>query len=139
MQKDDRQNALLAIVGEESISSQAAIAERLKLRGFGVTQASVSRDLDELRVVKADGRYRLPATDIPNLRGAAFYSAGDTLIVAKCSPGLASAIAVEIDGASVAGIVGTIAGDDTIFIAVKELQDRSSVIATLGRMFGADG
>jgi len=130
MRKKERQNTLLSVIRTESISSQSALAEKLSENGFAVTQASVSRDLDELGVVKVDGYYSVP---IPVSQGSvlgsvSYETAGDCLIVGRCSSGLASAITVRIDAAGIPEIVGTIAGDDTIFVAVKNAQSQSVVM-----------
>lgn len=103
--------------------------------GIGVTQASVSRDLDEMGVVKIRGVYSLPER---NGRSSEFgpvslQPVGDNLIVAKTLSGLASAVTVQIDSAAIPGVVGTIAGDDTIFIAVR---DRKAQVTALNRITG---
>lgn len=137
MQKDRRQDALLNLISAERIASQTDLAKRLRSRNFDVTQASISRDLDELGIVKAAGIYTLPQ----KLRGDAAFglssleSAGESMIVAKCDSGLASAAAVRIDAARIIEIVGTIAGDDTIFIAVKDSKAQKTVIKKLWEMF----
>ena len=93
--------------------------EQLERAGVSATQSSVSRDLEELGVVKHHGRYALPHANGDSTRGLLSLDvAGDVLVVAKCLPGRASAVAVEIDDAAIPEIVGTLAGEDTIFIAV---------------------
>ncbi len=137
MQKAQRQDALLNLISAERIASQTDLAKRLRARNFDVTQASISRDLDELGIIKAAGIYALPQES----RGAASYglsaleTAGEALIVAKCDSGLASAAAVRIDAARISEIVGTIAGDDTIFIAVKEARAQRSVMKKIWEIF----
>ncbi|MGD9563929.1 MAG: arginine repressor [Pyrinomonadaceae bacterium] len=137
MQKSQRQNELLKIIAGEALASQEQLANRLRSRNFDVTQASISRDLEELGVIKAAGVYTLPAR--PN--GAATFglrgldTSGDSLVVAKCDPGLASAAAVRIDGARIPEIVGTIAGDDTIFVAVKNARSQRTVIKKIWEIF----
>ena len=138
MNKKSRQNALLEIVDRKSIYSQAELAYMLGQMGFKVTQASVSRDLDELGIVKQDGKYVRPANigNEAGLGAVTFDAAGDNLIVGRCSSGLASAITVRIDRTGIAEIVGTIAGDDTIFVAVKDANGQRVVMETLNEMFG---
>jgi len=137
MQKKDRQNAVLKLVEIGEVSSQFEIASKLAADGFSVTQASVSRDLDELGVVKVNGRYSLRSRRpfVSEFGTVNFYKAGDNLIVGKCSSGLASAITVRIDAAAFPEIVGTIAGDDTIFIAVKNGEEQKSVMKNIDEMF----
>lgn len=138
MQKKERHNALLSLIDSMSIASQSELAAKLCEKGFNVTQASVSRDLDELGVVKLDRHYALPPRS-PNesdFGAVTFDTAGDNMIVGRCSSGLASAITVRIDAIGIPEIVGTIAGDDTIFIAVN---DAGSQIATLEKLAGMFG
>ncbi|MBK6751403.1 MAG: hypothetical protein IPG67_15750 [Acidobacteria bacterium] len=138
MHKRDRHAILLSLISSEPIRSQAVLASRLTEVGISVTQASVSRDLDELGVLKKNGQYSLPpkARGIAEFGAVAFDVAGANLIVGKCSSGLASAITVRIDAEKSQEIVGTIAGDDTIFIAVKNITDQDAVLRKLGEMFG---
>ena len=121
MDKERRHNEILNLIRARPIGTQGELADRLERAGFSVTQSSVSRDLVELGIVKRRGRYVTPeaANGAGPRRGLlTLLTAGDTLVVAKCEPGLASAVAVEIDRAAIAEIVGTLAGEDTIFVAV---------------------
>lgn len=138
MNKRLRQNLLIEIIGKSSINSQSALAEALCEKGFTVTQASVSRDLDELGIVKQNGRYVKPmaVASEADFGPVSFDTSGDNLIVGRCSAGLASAITVRIDRTGISEIVGTIAGDDTIFIAVKDAPGQRAVLSKLGEMFG---
>ncbi len=138
MNKKPRQNALVEIVKRNAIYSQSELAAELGNKGFTVTQASVSRDLDELGIVKLNGRYVRPTSSgtEADLGTVSFDTAGENLIVGRCSSGLASAITVRIDRTGISQIVGTIAGDDTIFIAVKNATDQSAVLDMLSEMFG---
>jgi transcriptional regulator of arginine metabolism len=130
----ERQNALLRLVKERSLSTQAEVAEALRDSGFDVVQTTVSRDLAELGLVKVrapNGRlvYSLPgATDRDRMRalGAAVrrYAVSSEvaggLVVLVTPSGFASALAQAIDEADHPGIAGTVAGDNTIFVAVRE-------------------
>lgn len=138
MQKSERQQALLKLISAERIASQADLAKRLRSRNFNVTQASISRDLEELGVIKSAGIYTLPKrpSGISLFGLTSLEPAGDCLIVAKCDSGLASAAAVRIDGARISQIVGTIAGDDTIFIAVRDAKDQRTAIRKIWETFG---
>jgi transcriptional regulator of arginine metabolism len=142
MQKSERQNRILDVISSRRISRQDELVNELKASGFNVTQASVSRDLDEIGVVKVDGHYEQAKLDDPvsNPFGLnAIEPAGECMIVLKCSSGLASAAAVRIDAEKLLEIVGTIAGDDTIFIAVRDVQDQKAAIKKLRSMFAARG
>lgn len=138
MQKKERQNALLSLIGSFSIGSQSELASRLREQGYSVTQASVSRDLVEVGVIKLDGYYSLPQkTGSESEFGTVTLdTAGETLIIARCSSGLASAITVKIDAARIPEIVGTIAGDDTIFIAVKDVDAQRKTLKKISEIFG---
>ncbi len=137
MNKRLRQNALIELIDNSSIKSQSGLAATLSKKGFTVTQASVSRDLDELGIVKQNGRYirQIGGGSEADLGSVSFDTAGDNLIVGRCSSGLASAITVRIDRVGFREIVGTIAGDDTIFIAVKDTDRQTSVLERLKQMF----
>ena len=132
MHKTERHDAIIAILNAERITRQEQLANLLNQQGFGVTQSSVSRDLEELGVVKSGRFYAVPAKTVaPGYGEIKFKRAGDNLIVVRCQSGLASAIAVRIDSANVNDIVGTIAGDDTIFVAVENGAAQRSVIGRL--------
>lgn len=133
MNKSARQRKIRQLVSRSSIRNQSALVSILKKAGVSATQASVSRDLVELGIEKIGGFYRLAKDNGPSERFAPMdlLPAGTNLIVARCRPGLASALAVEIDEQGYAGIVGTIAGDDTVFIAVNSKKDQTDVIERL--------
>lgn len=137
MQKEQRQTAILKLITGRQIGKQEELAEILEKKGFQVTQSSVSRDLDELGVIKLGGFYAFP----PKPRNAFEFgllnleTAGENLIVAKCEVGLASAVAVRIDAANIQEIVGTIAGDDTIFIAVKDAKEQKAAMRKIWEIF----
>ena len=137
MQKSDRQQIILDLIGAMRIGRQDEIVKALADRGYTVTQASVSRDLDELGIIKLNGAYARPEYRAAGLGMALFSveSAGPNMIVVKTSAGLASASAVRIDAAKMPDIVGTIAGDDTIFIAVKGESEQRGVIKWLWELF----
>ena len=137
MLKDKRQTTILKLINSGQISRQEELTLLLENKGFTVNQSSVSRDLDELGIIKINGVYALPHKH----KSAATFgllslsAAGENLIVAKCEAGLASAVAVKIDAANITEIVGTIAGDDTIFIAVKDAATQKLVIKKIWEMF----
>jgi transcriptional regulator of arginine metabolism len=137
MQKSQRQTTILKLITGKQIGKQEELAELLENKGFSVTQSSVSRDLDELGIIKIGGFYALPRKP----RNAVAFgllkldTAGENLIVAKCESGLASAVAVRIDGARIEEIVGTIAGDDTIFIAVKDAKAQKAAVKKIWETF----
>ena len=137
MQKGVRQSAIIKLISAKQIGTQEELSELLERKGYSVTQSSVSRDLDELGIVKANGFYALPQKprNAIALGLLSLETAGENLIVAKCESGLASAIAVRIDSVNIEEIVGTIAGDDTIFIAVKDLKEQKVVLKKIWEVF----
>ena len=138
MQKETRQQKILSLIRAKRIGTQDELTTHLERAGFPATQSSVSRDLVELGVVKHRGFYALPrSTNGAAARGLlSLDTAGDVLVVAKCEPGMASAIAVEIDRAAIHEIVGTLAGEDTIFIAVNEHKAQRAAIKKIWELFG---
>ncbi len=140
MQKMERHKLILNVIESRHVSRQDELAQLLSEAGFRVTQASISRDLDELGVVKVDGRYaaiELPVDEASPFGVSAIIPAGENLIVVRCSAGLASAAAVRIDGSTISEVAGTIAGDDTIFIAVDGEQNQKAAIKKLKMIFAA--
>ena len=129
MHREDRLQLLHEIVSATSVKRQDQLVRLLRKNGFEVTQASVSRDLEELGIAKEAGVYRSPS-QVPRRTAfgvVSFQPAGDNMIVAKCGSGLASALAVRLDAIHLDGIVGTLAGDDTVFIAVTGQNMHSSI------------
>jgi transcriptional regulator of arginine metabolism len=132
MHKNERQNEILSIIRSERVTRQDRLVELLQGRGFDVTQASVSRDLVSLGIVKLNGQYTIPGSaKISGIGTVDIALAGDNLIVVKSESGLASAIAVRIDALGISEIIGTIAGDDTIFIAVENTACQKSALKRL--------
>ncbi len=138
MQKKARHDSIIEMISATPVRSQSELAAMLAARGYSVTQASVSRDLDVLGVTKIGGRY---VRSVPGLSNgiaarATFETAGPHMIVGKCASGLASAITVRIDSMKFPEIVGTIAGDDTIMIAVRSAEAQAAALDRLNEMFG---
>jgi len=137
MQKEQRQTTILKLITANQIGRQEELAEILEKKGFSVTQSSVSRDLLELGIVKVGGFYALPQKPRSGMVFGlvSLEIAGENLVVAKTEAGLASACAVRIDSAAVEEIVGTIAGDDTIFIAVRGQKEQKTVLKKVWEIF----
>ena len=136
MNKRDRQQKILGLIQARPIGTQEDLRGLLERAGVPATQSSVSRDLEELGVVKHHGHYTLPRTNGAAARGLlSLDHAGDSLIVARTFPGLASAVAVEIDAAAIPEVVGTIAGEDTIFIAVRDAKSQRSAVKEIWDLF----
>jgi transcriptional regulator of arginine metabolism len=138
LDRKKRQLKILELVATRPIRTQEELAEALASEGWEVTQSSVSRDISQLGLVKADGIYARPAatrlhdvTD-PNERRLAdslltVDPAGDALLVLHTPPGEAQRAANALDLLAWPEIVGTIAGDDTIFVAVVNAAAQSTV------------
>ena len=138
MNKRDRQQKILSLIQAKPIGTQEDLRSLLERSGVPATQSSVSRDLEELGVVKQHGHYTLPRTNGATTRGlVSLDHAGEALVIARTIPGLASAVAVEIDAAALPEIVGTIAGEDTIFIAVRESKAQKATIKKVWKLFGS--
>src|SRR5215468_5015668 len=137
MLKRERHQKILNLIRAKPIATQEALCEHLEKSGVPVTQSSVSRDLEELGIVKHHGRYALPQANGDATRGLLGLDfAGDTLIVVKCLPGRASAVAVEIDDQAIPEIVGTLAGEDTIFVAVRDQKAQRAAMKKIWELFG---
>lgn len=134
MNRRERQTAILALVRDRALSTQAEVAAALKEAGFEVVQTTVSRDIADLGLVKVrapSGRlvYAPPGTsDSDRLRalGAAMRryalaaEAAGSLVVLTTPSGYANALAQAIDEAAHPGVAGTVAGDNTIFVAARD-------------------
>ena len=136
MNKRERQQKILSLIRAKPIGTQEDLRVLLDRAGVPSTQSSVSRDLEELGVVKHHGYYTLPRTNGTAARGLlSLDQAGDSLVIARTVPGLASAVAVEIDAAPIPEIVGTIAGEDTIFVAVRDAKDQRAAMKAIWDLY----
>jgi transcriptional regulator of arginine metabolism len=144
--KERRHRAIADLIRGNALSSQEELAERLGSLGFAATQATISRDLEQIGAVKVrrDGRtsYALPEAvrsgTSPRLT-AVFrewvrsVEPAANLVVIKTPPGSAHLIGVALDNSDMAEIAGTICGDDTIFVACRSDAEASALAAKLGR------
>ena len=136
MNKRERQQRILSLIQARPIGTQEDLRTMLERAGVPATQSSVSRDLEELGIVKQHGHYTLPRANGASARGLlSLDQAGDSLVIARTLPGLASAVAVEIDAAAISDVVGTIAGEDTIFIAVRDAKAKKAIIKRVWELF----
>jgi transcriptional regulator of arginine metabolism len=137
MLKRERQKRILNLIRAKRIGTQEALRAHLERAGVPATQSSVSRDLEELGVIKHHGSYALPHANGGAARGLLSLDvAGEALVIARCLPGRASAVAVEIDDAGIREIVGTLAGEDTIFIAVRDPKGQRAIMKKIWELFG---
>lgn len=112
--------AILGLLERHAISDQDAFLRLLVRQGHDLTQSTLSRHLKKLGVHKVDGIYRRVEPAKSPLPPFTLAEAPPNLLVLRTQPGFANALALRLDAAPVAGLVGTIAGDDTVFIAVAE-------------------
>lgn len=141
MRKYARQSKILELIEANEIETQEELAEFLQKTGTKVTQATVSRDIRELQLVKVatkDGKYKYAVMD-SNTEGTAdrlikilknsllSVSTAGQLIIIKTIPGAAQICASAIDNIVTDGIIGSIAGDDTIFVAISDYADINEI------------
>lgn len=140
-----RRDAITRILRRTAVGRQAELVELLRAEGFEATQSSVSRDLREIGVVKGADRYLLPAVEdaltpshFEDVRTfvKGYRSAGPNLTVLRTTTGTAQGVAIALDKARWPEIVGTIAGDDTIFIATASARSQRRLHAHLHSTFG---
>jgi transcriptional regulator of arginine metabolism len=133
----DRRDALRQIIRSGEVGRQAELVRLLKREGYAVTQSSVSRDLRDLGVAKVGDRYVLaedaaaPVADLSEVAGfvRAVTPAGPNLTVVRTTIGSAQSVALAVDRARWPEVVGTLSGDDTIFIATSTARAQQAVLA----------
>lgn len=140
---DQRRLRILEIVSDRAIHTQEELAQALAQEGWDASQSTVSRDIAELGLVKLDGVYRRPVAPItPQVsadeqwiaEGVLRHApAGDNLVVLHTLPGDAQSVARAIDRVAWPEVVGTVAGDDTVFVAVDGRDPRRRVLGILSR------
>ena len=147
--KSKRQSKILEIIASRDIETQNQLIEALQDVGEKSTQATVSRDIKELRLNKElspDGRYRYVAAARDEISGheirlrkifresVTSYDVAQNLIVLKTLPGLASAACSTLDGMSIPNLVGTLAGDDTAFLAMRDNESALEFLKEIASM-----
>ena len=143
--KARRQAVVLELIGGEEIRNQEQLRARLKARGFDVTQATLSRDIRDLGLVKrsADGNYQQQGAEpsVPGSAGVALqralaeYASGvdcvEQLVVVRTGAGMAQPLALAIDRAKLQEVVGTLAGDDTILVIARDSKRAAALVKRL--------
>ena len=138
---------ILELISTRAIHTQEELAESLAAEGLDVTQSSISRDIAALRLVKVDGAYcRPPRASVPQnsdehriAEGVLTCEpGGDALVVLHTPPGEANRVAVALDRLGWPEVVGTLAGDDTIFLAVKDRGGQRGVLRAIRRLISRD-
>lgn len=136
--KNARLEAILEIIANEDIDTQEVLLDRLQARGFRATQATVSRDIRELQLVKSmttKGKYRYAPSTKPATMPLKFSSAltdsviridvGGNILVVHTYPGMANAVAACLDSMKHEGVLGCVAGDDTILVVASDTETAS--------------
>ena len=121
MNKTNRHQVILALLDKETISTQEKLRQCLNSRGFNVTQATLSRDLKELGVVKRStesGLYKYAVDDSSHDILVTSCEPSGNLIVVKTETGLAAAVAYKIDAMGLRSVLGTVAGEDTLLVVL---------------------
>jgi transcriptional regulator of arginine metabolism len=131
-----RQQAILEIISDKRIANQQELVDELEQIGIATTQSSVSRDIARLGLIKLNGHYAAPRPEaFPAGPILSVDTAGDCIVVIKTEIGQASPTALKIDQAAFAEIVGTVAGDDTMLIAVKNAAAQRIAIKKIMELF----
>jgi transcriptional regulator of arginine metabolism len=148
--KTRRQSAVLDVIQRQPVRSQEQLRRLLRAAGFDVTQATLSRDVRELGLVKGglDGAYQSPAAagsngstakSLLNRALADYLTRVDQvqqLVVIRTGPGQAQLLGVALDGARLPELVGTIAGDDTILAVAPDARRARALVKKLERLSG---
>lgn len=147
--KNNRQEMILAIIGEEDIETQEQLIERLEQRGIRSTQATVSRDIKQMHLIKeptGNGGYRYAVSEqrtkldfagrLRNILRESIVGVdyARNIVVIKTMPGLANGAASAFDGMDIAGKLGTIAGDDTLMIVMRDDDFAAELCEEISRM-----
>lgn len=148
--KPGRQSVILDIINQQEIETQNQLMEALAERGIKSTQATLSRDIKDMRLVKemgSSGKYRYTAPErnetedlSPRLRkifreSLVSYDIAQNIVVLKTLPGLANACCSALDNMEVEGLVGTLAGDDTGFLAMRNSEYAQKLLHEIEILF----
>lgn len=146
--KAQRQQKILEIIEQGDIETQEELAQRLKDLGFPSTQATISRDIKELRLVKALGADEKSRYVVSGAAEGAFSTrlraifresvtnceAAQNIVVIKTLPGLALAACAALDSMRFSALVGTLAGDDTAFLVLRTNEDARELIEEIQKI-----
>ncbi len=148
--KLDRHKKIIEIINSENVETQEELAERLQQAGYNVTQATVSRDIRQLKlskvVVEGKQRYAVMQHGVSDMNdkylrilsdGLVSMDMAQNILVVKTVAGMAMAVAAAIDALGWNEIVGCIAGDDTIMCAVRSVDDTILVMDKINKMIGS--
>lgn len=149
--KNSRQEKILQLIAKYNIDKQEDLQEKLKECGFEVTQATVSRDIRELGIIKSQGedgvyKYRIARSQTQIEINGKFamilnqavskVSCANNLIVVKTYTGMGSAVGAAFDALELDGVIGTLAGDDTLLIIASDNESAQLVTRKLNDLIG---
>ncbi len=147
--KNDRQKTILSIITDEAVETQEQLLSLLEQRGFVATQATISRDIKQLHLVKApagQGKYRYAVSDhgnkinIANKQQTIFRESimkvdyAQNLVVLHTMVGLANGAAAALDGMKIDQLIGTLAGDDTVLLIMRDNESAVELAAGIKAM-----
>jgi transcriptional regulator of arginine metabolism len=130
--KEERQRAILEVVRERPVQTQLELARALVERGYPATQATVSRDIQELGLVRTGSGYRVGTRVSVMSELVLSVTEVEFLVVIRTPPGTANVVARAVDESDLEGIAGTVAGDDTIIAVLSDRRVASSLRSFLG-------
>lgn len=144
--KKNRQELILSFIKNNNVSTQEEIISMLAENGYTVTQATISRDIKELKLIKEhygknETRYAVSESNDNDdnfrmifARSALSVESAMNIVVVKCYAGTANAACIALDNMNMPGIVGTIAGDDTIFTVCKDINATDDIVYSIKSM-----
>jgi len=128
---------MMRLIKEKPVRTQDELKALLNQHGFEVTQSSLSRDITEIGLVKQNGQYALPprqsGSSLPTL--TSMESAGSNLIIIKTLVGMAAPVGITLDNSKVHGVIGTVAGDDTVFVATANGVSHETIKRAIQKIF----
>ncbi len=139
--KNNRQKLILEIIRSQNVQTQEALMQKLRESGYSVTQATVSRDINSLRLIKVpdgSGGYKYAESGMKSAAGTSKFLAmftenvisvarGQNIVCLKCLTGMAQAVCAALDNVGRENIVGTLAGEDTVFLLCRTEKDAESL------------
>ncbi len=143
--KKNRQAEILSIISQEEIENQEMLIKRLRERGYNATQATISRDINELDLEKAMSKNgvscymkakRANGIHFENIfqHSVVNIDYAGNIICVKCRSGLANGACITLEGMNIESVVGTIAGDDTFFVLARTENDAKNIAAYLKKL-----
>lgn len=131
--------SILRLTEERAVTDQAEYLDLLKKEGHKVTQPTLSRHLSKLGIQKLAGRYQRVEPIPTELPAYTVSAAPPNLVIIRTRPGYAQALAALLDGHAIDGVVGTLAGDDTVFIAVAPEKKMRAAVETVREVLASRG